>query len=128
VLLGPLKLLVGGAVGAQRGELAPDDLARLADVVLAGADVHRDRPGLAELLGVRAHGVGEPPLLTHLLKQARRRRASKDRVEHREREAAFVAARDSRPAEADVVLLGVLLVEADARIHTRDAPVRGSVE
>ena len=64
---------------------------------LAGADVHRDHAAVDVLLGVGADRVGEPALLADLAEQARGGRAAEDRVEHAEREAALVAARDPGP-------------------------------
>ena len=102
-------------LGAQRGELAADDLAGLGDVVLAGADVDGDHAAVDVLLGVGADRVGEAALLADLAEQPRGGRAAEDRVEDAEREAAIVAAGDPGRAEADVVLLGLLRVEAEPR-------------
>ena len=97
---------------AQQLELGADDRAGLLDVVLAGADVGGDQPGVDVLLGVGADRVGEAALLADLAEEARGGRAAEDRVEDGERVAALVVAGDARRAEADVVLLGVLAVEA----------------
>ena len=53
-------------------------------------------PRVDVLARVRVDRVGQAALLAHLLEQARRGRAAEDRVEHAQREAALVAARDAR--------------------------------
>ena len=129
VLLRPFELRRRDRLAAQPLELGADDRAGLLDVVLAGADVGGDEAGVGVLLVVGADRVGEAALLAHLSEQARRGRAAEDRVEHRERVAPLVVAGDPGSAEADVVLLGVLLVEAQARGflgRRRRRSVRGS--
>ena len=111
--LARVELLVGDRLGAQPRELGADDRAGLLDVVLAGADVGGDQARVGVLLVVGADRVGEAALLAHLAEQPRGGRAAEDRVEHGERVAALVVAGDPGRAEADVVLLGVLLVEAE---------------
>ena len=76
---------------------------------------------------VGADRVGEPALLAHLAEQPRRGRAAEDRVEHAEREAALVRAGDPRTAEADVVLLGLLGLEREARRRLVRAVARDAV-
>ena len=71
VLLGTSELVVGDAVGVDRGELAADDLAGLLDVVPAGADVDADQPAVDVLLCVGADGVGEALLLADLAEEPR---------------------------------------------------------
>src|SRR5262249_52801604 len=60
-------------------------------------------------------GVRHAPLLADLLEEPRRRGPAEDRVEERRREAAPVRARDSGRAEAEVVLLRLLALEAEPR-------------
>ena len=70
----------------------------------AGVDRHR-----ADLLvggPVGVHRVREPPLLADLLEQARRHAAAEDLVEHGEREAVGVVARDRAEPDREVGLLG----------------------
>ena len=88
------------------------DRERLGEVVLARADVDADLAGVGVLGDEAVDRVGEPALLADLLEEARGGRAAEDRVEHRGGEAARVGARDAGRAEADVVLLGVLALEA----------------
>ena len=111
--LARLELVVGDPVGVDRAELTADDLAGLLDVVLAGADVEADHAAVDVLLRVGADRVGEPLLLADLPEEAGGGRAAEDGVEDAERVAALVAAIDARAAEADVELLGVLLLEGD---------------
>ena len=81
---------------AQALELLPDDLHRLAQVVGARADVEPDLARVGELAREREHRVGEPALLAHRLEQPRGGQPAEDRVEHPQREAALVVARDAR--------------------------------
>src|SRR4051812_19203594 len=113
-------LRAGELVGARRVlahalELVGDDRHRPHDVVRPRAQVQADlaRAGVHRL--ERVDVVGEPAPLADLLEQPRRRRAAEDVVEHAQREAAIVVARDARRAEADVVLLGLLGDEAHPR-------------
>src|SRR3954449_13162030 len=113
-------LRAGELVGARRVlahalELVGDDRHRPHDVVRPRAQVQADlaRAGVHRL--ERVDVVGESAPLTHLLEQPRRRRAAEDVVEHAQREAAVVVARDARRAETDVVLLGLLGDEAHPR-------------
>ena len=96
-------------------QLAADGLERLAHAVRPRADVEADLARVDVLAGVRVDRVGQPALLAHLLEQPRGGRAAEDRVEHAQGEAPLVGARNARAAEADVELLGVLVVEADPR-------------
>ena len=127
VLLGALQLLGADAVIAKRRELAADDLAGLAHVFLAGTDIHRDHAVIHVLLAVGADRVGEPALLADLAEQARGGRAAEDRVENAQREASLVGARDPRASEADVVLLGLLGLEREARRGVVRALARDAV-
>ena len=85
-------------------------------------------PVVDVLVDVGADGVGEPALLADLAEEARRARAAERGVEHAEREPPLVAAGDAPAAEADVVLLGVLGIEEQARLALgarRRSPARG---
>ena len=101
-------------------ELARRDLEALGEVLLARADVEADQAGVRVLRREAVDGVGHPALLADLLEQARGSGAAEDRVEQRRGEAPPVGARDARRADADVVLLRVLLLEAKARRRRRD--------
>ena len=85
-----------------------------ADVVGTRAEVQAHLPGarVERLEGVDA--VGQPAALADLLEEPRGRRAAEDVVQHAQGEAALVVAGDARPAQADVVLLGVLAQEPHA--------------
>ena len=61
--------------------------------------------------------IGQAALLAHLLEQPRRGRAAENGVEDAQRKAPVVGARDPAAAHAEVVLLGVLLVEEPARLE-----------
>ena len=97
------------------GDLLGRDRERIAEVVLARAQVDADLPGVGVLRDERVHRVGHPPLLADLLEEPRRRRAAEDRIEQGGGEATPIRARDARRREADVVLLGVLALEAQLR-------------
>src|SRR5680860_1546454 len=114
VLLRPRQLGGRDRLAAQAVKLGADNRAGLLDVVLAGPHVGRDQAGVGVLLAVGADRVGEAALLAYLAEEPRGGRAAEDRVEHGEPVAALVVAHDARRAEADVVLLGVLRVEAQA--------------
>src|SRR5207244_10858287 len=101
-------------------DLLGGDLQRLAQVVLARAEVDADLPRVGVLRDERVDRVRHPALLADLLEEARRRGAAEDRIEDRGRKAAAVGARDARRGEADVVLLGVLLLEAQPWCGRRD--------
>ena len=103
----------------RRLELRADDLHRLGEVVGPRADVEADLAGVGELAGERVDRVGEPALLAHALEQPRGREPAEDRVEHAHGVAALVVARQARAAEADVDLLGLLGLEAHARLRQR---------
>ena len=97
------------------------------EVLLARADVDADQARVGVLRREAVDRVRHAALLADLLEEPRRRRAAEDGVEQRRGEAAPVGARDARRAEADVVLLGVLALEAEAgrrRLHERPADVR----
>ncbi len=102
------------------GDLLGGDRERVGEVVLARAEVDADLAGVGVLRDERVDRVRHPALLADLLEEARRRRAAEDRVEQRRGEAAPVGARDAGRAEADVVLLGVLLLEAQPRRRRLD--------
>ena len=121
VLLGPLELLAGGRLLAHALELCADHPQRLGQVVRARAQVEADLPGVGVLVGERVDRVGQAAPLAHLLEQARGRGAAEDVVEHAQGEAAVVVAGDPRRAEAHVVLLGVLALEAHVRARGRRA-------
>ena len=114
MLLGPLQLLGADPLVPQASELAPDDLAGLADVFLPGPDVHGDHAPLGVLLEVGADRVCQAALLANLPEQPRGGRAAEDRVEDAEREPPLVRTGDARSPEADVVLLGVLRLEGES--------------
>ena len=118
---------VGQVAGGDVGDLLGGDRERLAEVVLARAEVDADLAGVRVLRDERVDRVRHPALLADLLEEARRRRAAEDRVEERGGEAAPVGARDPGRREADVVLLGVLLLEAQPgrrRLDERRPQVR----
>ena len=96
------------------------DVEALGEVLLARADVEADQAGVGVLRREAVDGVGHATLLADLLEEARRRGAAEDRVEQRRGEAPAVGARDAGRADADVVLLRVLLLEAKARRRRRD--------
>ena len=100
---------------------------RLGEVVLARAEVDPIWPVSAYWRDEAVDGVGEPALLADLLEEARGGRAAEDRVEHRGGEAARVGTRDAGGAEADVVLLGVLALEAQRRRGRRAQRARAPV-
>ena len=107
--------LVGAEVSCgDVGQLGGGDLEARREVLLARPDVEADEPGVRVLGREAVDGVRHAPLLTDLLEQPRRGGAAEDRVEQRGREAAPVRARDAGRAHADVVLLGVLALEAQA--------------
>ena len=105
-----------------------DDLHRLREVVGARADVEADLARVDELGGERVDRVGEPALLAHGLEQPRGGQPAEDGVEHPQREAAVVVARQPEGAEADVDLLGLLALELQRRarrVRRRDQRRRG---
>ena len=102
------------------GDLLGRDRERVGEVVLARAEVDADLAGVGVLRDERVDRVRHPALLADLLEEPRRRGAAEDRVEQRRREAAPVGARDAGRAEAHVVLLGVLALEAQARRRRLD--------
>ena len=97
------------------GQLVRRDLQALGEVLLARADVEPDLARIGVLRAEAVDGVRHPALLADLLEEPRRRRAAEDRVEERGSEAAVVAPREAERAEADVVLLGRLALEAEPR-------------
>ena len=130
MLAGAAQLVLGHRLLAQALELGADHVQRLDDVVLAGADVDPDLPGVLVLARPGVDGVGQAPLLADLLEQARGGGAAQDRVQDRQGEAALVVAGDALSAQADVVLLGLLAVKGDAlaaAARSRRRRSRGSV-
>ena len=100
----------------RRASSLGDDLEALDEVLLARADVEADLAGVGVLGGEAVDRVRHPALLADLLEEPRGRRAAEDRVEQRGGEAAARREREMPgSAEADVVLLGVLALEAVAR-------------
>src|SRR5207249_4347610 len=100
--------------GGDVGDLRSGDLEALLQVLLARSHVEADQPRVRVLRGEGVHGVGETALLADLLEEARRRRAAEDRVEDRGGEAAAVGTGDADRPDTDVVLLGLLGLEAEA--------------
>ena len=105
----------GRGLLAQPPSSVPTTASASVEVLGARADVQPDLAGVGVGARERVHRVGQPATLAHLLEQARGRGAAEDRVEHAQREAPLVVARERRPAEAHVVLLGVLALEAATR-------------
>ena len=70
----------------------------------------------------RVDGVGQPALLADLLEQPRRRRAAEDVVEHAQREAALVVARDARARRGRRGTARSSLATKRARGASRRAP------
>src|SRR5262249_60436954 len=113
--------------GGDVPDLLTRDLEALAQVLLPGADVDADLAGVGVLRREAIDGVSHPPLFPDLLEQPRGGRAAEDPVEQRGGEAPPIGARDPWGREADVVLLGVLALEAQARsggFHERPANAR----
>ena len=110
--LARVELLAVAGSSRSRSSSAADDRERLLEVVGPRPDVQADLAGVLVGAGERVDGVGEPAPLADLLEQARGGGAAEDRVEHAQREPALVVAREAGAAEADVVLLGVLALEA----------------
>ena len=120
VLLRAVELALREVAGGDVGDLLGGDRERFGEIVLPRPDVDADLTGIRVLRHEPVHGVRKPALLADLLEQPRRGRAAEDRVEQRDGEAASVRARDSRCPKADVVLLGVLALEAQARRRRLD--------
>ena len=98
-------------VGLEVGEHVEDHAHGLFDRLLPRAEVHGREAGVGVERGVRVDRVGEAALLAHLLEQVRAPRSAEDRVDDEDGVAVRVAALGPGPAEADVILLGVLLGE-----------------
>src|SRR5207244_7602088 len=104
-------------------QLAARDLADLLDadvdarseVLLARPDVDAHEARVAVLRREAVDGVRHPTLLADLLEEPRRRGAAEHRVEKRCGETPPVGTRDPGCADAQVVLLGVLALEAEPR-------------
>ena len=94
-------------------DLLDADLDARGEVLLPRADVDAEDAGVGVLRPEAVDGVRHAALLADLLEEPRRRRPAEDRVEQRRREAAAVRARDAGRAEAEVVLLGLLPLEAE---------------
>ena len=109
---------------AQAVELAVDDRHRLGEVVRPRADVEADLARVGELAGERVDGVGQPALLAHALEQPRGRQPAEDRVEHAQREAALVVARQAGPPRQTWTCSVSLRLEAHARRGQPAAPRR----
>src|SRR5262249_52743285 len=116
VLLGAGKLAGPQVPAGDVGDLLGRDLQRFGEVVLARPDVEPDLPRVGVLREEAVDRVGHAALLTDLLEEPRRRRAAEDGVEDRGGEAAAIRARDAGCSETDVVLLRVLLLEAEPRL------------
>ena len=96
-------------------ELGDCDLEAGREVLLPRADVEPDLAGVRVLGEVAVDRVRHPTLLADLLEEPRGGRAAENRVEDGGGEAALVRAVDPRRGKADVVLLGVLPLEAKSR-------------
>src|SRR5206468_11223941 len=130
VLLGPLELACAQPSRRDLRDLGHADLDARIEVLLARADVDADQARVALLGREAVDGVRHAALLAYLLEQPRRGRAAEDAVEQRGGEAAAVGARDAGRAEAQVILLGLLVLEAEARrrlLHERAAHARPGV-
>ena len=79
------------------------------------ADVDADLAGLGVQAREHEHRIGEAAALAHLLKQPRGGRGAEHPLEHAQRKAPLVIAREAAAAETHVVLLGVFAHEAHAR-------------
>src|SRR5690606_7596031 len=75
--------------------------------------VDRQVPRVGVAAGVGVHRVGEAPGLADLLEQAAGHPAAEDLVGHREGPAILVVDREAPPAEAEVRLLGVVVLDDD---------------
>ncbi len=113
VLLRALELSLAQPSGRDLADLLDADLDARREVLLPRADVDAEDAGVGVLGTEAVDGVGHPPLLADLLEEPRRGRSAEDRVEQRRGEAAAVGARDAGRAEAEVVLLGLLALEAE---------------
>ena len=113
----PFELVRAEAVLGDVADLFGDDAQALRQVLLAGAHVDADLPGVGVLRGEGVDSVGEPSFLPDLLEEARGGRAAEDAVEERGREAAAVGARDPGRREAEVVLLRRLRLEDERRLR-----------
>src|SRR5215212_3493406 len=71
VLLCSRQLLARQSVACDGRELSPNHLASLADLVLAGADVHRDHPRVNVLVDIGPDGVGQAARLADLAEKTR---------------------------------------------------------
>src|ERR1051326_5807826 len=127
VLLRPRELALREVAAGDIRYLLAGDGQRIDEVVLARAKVDPDLPAVCVLRDERVDGVRHPSLLANFLEETRGRRAAEDRVEQRRRETPAIGTRDPGGAEADVVLLGVLALEAKRRrrrLDQRRADVR----
>src|SRR5438034_6862866 len=90
-------------------------LETLGQVLFARTDVDADLARVGVLRREAVDGVRHPALLADLLEQARGGGAAENAVKERGGEPPPVGARDPGGSQADVVLLGVLALEAQAR-------------
>ena len=111
-LLRALQLALAKPAGSDLADLLGADLDTRGEVLLARADVDAEDAGVGVLRPEAVDGVRHPALLADLLEEPRRGGPAEDRVEQGRGEAAAVRARDAGRAEAEVVLLGVLALEA----------------
>src|SRR5262249_4255143 len=85
------------------------------EVLLTRPDVHAEDAGVGVLRAEAVDGVRHAALLADLLEEPRGGRPAEDRVEQGRGEATPVGARDPGCAEAEVVLLRLLALEAQPR-------------
>ena len=112
MLLGPLQLALHEVPGRDLGHLLGGDLQAGGEVVLARAEAEADHAGVGVLGDEAVDRVGHAALLADLLEEPGGGRAAENRVEQGGGEAAPVGAGDARRGDADVVLLGLLALEA----------------
>ena len=107
------RVMAASVMSVSRSVSRVEDHAHgLLDRLLPRAEVHGRQAGVGVQRGVRVDGVGQPTLLAHLLEEVRAPGAAEDRVDDEDRVAVRVAALGPGPAEAHVILFGVLLREA----------------
>src|SRR5690606_37049189 len=99
-------LLLRQALGHDPGHLVPADLEHVVDLAGQAADVDAELAGVGVGGGVAVGRVGQAALLPDLLEQPRRHAAAERGVQHAEREAALVGARQRGGAEHQIGLLG----------------------
>ena len=96
-------------------ELLDDHLDRLVDALDVDARLREERAGVGVGVVRAVDVVGEAAALAHLEEEARRHAGAEHGREHLERVAVGVLDRIARDAEDDVRLVGVLVVDGDAR-------------